>query len=115
MKTVSTMKNIKNKYSKVYGIGYCDAQNLLVGFEPDYYTSGIYGWSADVYDFMDKAITTGYRPFGKVVPHNLVKEFDDKARKNIKAYHDGEIKRWGTVIRRNAKLTMALLDTCDKL
>lgn len=115
MKQVNTMKNIKSMYNKVYGISYCNAQNLLVGFQPEWYTSGIYGWGADVYDFMDKAIATGYRPFGKVVPQPLVKEFDDKARENIKLYHDGKIKRWGTVVRRNAKLTMALLNECDKL
>lgn len=43
-------------------VGYCDLQDALSGIEPDYYTTGVYGWGCDVYVIAGLAICTGYRP-----------------------------------------------------
>lgn len=55
---------------RVYGkenvicLGYCVNQRLIARFTPRFYTCGVYGWNADIYDFGNFAICTGYRPFG---------------------------------------------------
>ena len=41
--------------------GYCDAQYMLMGITPDYYTAGVYGWNYDVYSIAGLTICTGYR------------------------------------------------------
>lgn len=43
-------------------VGYCDLQDALRGIDPDFYTSGIYGWNCDVYNIAGLTICTGYRP-----------------------------------------------------
>lgn len=42
-------------------VGYCDAQSMLSGITPDYYTAGMYGWNFDVYIIAGLTICTGYR------------------------------------------------------
>ena len=42
-------------------VGYCGAQYLLSGIEPDYYTVGVYGWNCDIYRIAGLTICTGYR------------------------------------------------------
>ena len=42
-------------------VGCCDAQSLLSGIEPDYYTAGQYGWNCDIYRIAGLTICTGYR------------------------------------------------------
>lgn len=41
--------------------GYCDAQYMLMGITPDYYTAGVYGWNYDVYSIAGLTICTGYQ------------------------------------------------------
>lgn len=72
--------NITRKHAKALGLpiielGYCEIQRLLdiAGYEPTYYTSGVYGWNSDLYvihlkDGRTAIICTGYRPFGTVEP-----------------------------------------------
>lgn len=43
-------------------VGYCDLQGVLSGIDPDYYTTGVYGWNCDVYNIAGLTICTGYRP-----------------------------------------------------
>lgn len=77
----TTKKAVTNGYYKVVSIGYADLQNLLYFRNRVAYTSGVYGWNADVYDFGNVAIVTGYRPFGNVsVNFDMVKQYDDTAR-----------------------------------
>ena len=45
----TTMKYIRNNWSKVFRVGYCDLQNIFRYEEPQYYNSGVYGWNCDVY------------------------------------------------------------------
>nr|WP_278861530.1 hypothetical protein [Catenibacterium mitsuokai] len=62
MKTNITMKQITKNYNKRISICYCQAQYLLKGQEPSYYTKGIYGWNNDIYQIdYDTVIVTGYR------------------------------------------------------
>jgi hypothetical protein len=84
MKFRTTQKEIKNGYYYVFSIPYCDAWHLLRGKEPKAYTAGIYGWNADIYEadnFSGVAIVTGYRPFGKAAPRELLKKYEEKAKK----------------------------------
>lgn len=81
MKTQTTRKYIKALESNIISIGYCDIQHLLTYVDPNYYTSGVYGWNADIYMFNDCMIVTGYRPFGNIHPdYLLIREYDQKAQ-----------------------------------
>lgn len=80
MKFRTTRKAVKESFSKVISVGYCELQNLLTYETPIAYTCGVYGWNADVYAFGNVAIVTGYRPFGEDVAYNLCKEYEKKAQ-----------------------------------
>lgn len=77
----TTKKEIMRNYKKVIQLGYCEAQFLLRFKNRKNYTSGTYGWNADVYQIdFDTAIVTGYRPFGNVRPdYDLVKKYELEA------------------------------------
>lgn len=78
----TTKKAVMDGYYKIISIGYCDLQNLLYTKSRIAYTSGVYGWNADVYDFGSVAIVTGYRPFGNVsVDYATVQQYDELAEK----------------------------------
>lgn len=83
MKIKVTSKQIKEGYDKIISIGYCGAWYLLRGLEPRFYTCGVYGWNADIYDYdYNIAIVTGYRPFGNIYPeHEKIHKYNEKARK----------------------------------
>ena len=82
MKFKTTKKAVKEGYRNIIEVGYCSLQHLLYYKDPVAYTSGTYGWNADIYDIGGGvAICTGYRPFGDIrVDYELVKEYDNKAR-----------------------------------
>lgn len=44
MKVKVTKKEIRENYKNVISVGYCELQYLLRGKNPNFYTSGIYGW-----------------------------------------------------------------------
>ena len=86
MKYRTTKKAVLNGYARVYRAGCAELQHLLGTYEAVAYTAGMYGWNADIYDLgaladsvYDVAICTGYRPFGREIPGNLAKEYNDKA------------------------------------
>ena len=80
MKYKTTQKAVRNGYWKTIVIGYCDAQHLLAHKSANAYTCGVYGWNADIYDFDNIAIVTGYRPFGNVHPdYNTIREYEKRA------------------------------------
>lgn len=82
MKVKVTEKQIKENYYKIISIGYCNAQYLLKDMEPRYYTCGVNGWKADIYHIENNlAIATGYAPFGNIKDYDLMKKYEDKARK----------------------------------
>ena len=81
MKYKATQKSIKNGYSRVISIGYCDLQDLLSCEYPIAYTCGVYGWNANVYHFGNTAIVTGYRPFGDTHPdYNIIHSYNELAK-----------------------------------
>ena len=81
MKYRTTNRDVRNGYRAVLLIGYCDLQHLLTWQNPVAYTAGVYGWNADIYDVgNDVAICTGYRPVGKRVNFNTVREYDNRAK-----------------------------------
>lgn len=83
----TTMKYIRNVYSKVFRAGYCDLQHIFAYEEPQYYNSGVYGWNCDVYcDYVrDIAITTGYRNMaGQRVPSAILEKYDTIAKEILK-------------------------------
>lgn len=84
-----TMKETKRIYNHIIKVDYCELQNLLNLISPLAYTSGVYGWNADVYDFESFAIVTGYRPFGDIVAsRELCYKYEQKA-KEITDWFDG--------------------------
>lgn len=83
MKTKTTMKSIRNNWRNIYQCDYCKLQNIMYGREPNYYTSGVYGWNCDVY-CDNVAITTGYRGMtGKHISTEIIKKHDDIAKEII--------------------------------
>jgi hypothetical protein len=82
MKVRLTRKEVLRQYNNVISVGYCDLQFMLKYRDAKFYTVGIHGWNADVYEIdHDTAIVTGYRPFGNIRPiHEIVKAFDGTAR-----------------------------------
>jgi hypothetical protein len=83
MKTKTTKKEIIKNYKNVISVGYCSAWYLLKGQEARYYTKGVYGWNADIYQVnYNTVIVTGYRPFGEYSAVGVVDKYNEKA-KNI--------------------------------
>jgi hypothetical protein len=88
MKYVTTKKNVIARYGadNIICVGYADLQNLLRFEDAEAYTSGTYGWNADVYGFDGVAICTGYRPFGNVRPsRDLIERYERLAREELEA------------------------------
>lgn len=83
----TTIKAIRNNWTKVFRAGYCDLQNIFRYENPQYYNSGVYGWNCDIYcDYArDIAITTGYRNMaGSRVPDEILEKYDAIAKEIIK-------------------------------
>lgn len=74
-----TAKEVKATHVNVIQVGYCELGNLLTFKQPYAYTSGVYGWNADVYSYGTTAIVTGYRPFGKKVNPGTYKTYETMA------------------------------------
>lgn len=78
-----TQKFVRGSFTHIICVPYCGLQDLLRYETPLRFTSGIYGWNADVYmiDF-DTCIVTGNRPFGNIYPiYSLIDAFNRTARK----------------------------------
>ena len=81
MKFKTTQKEVKNNYRYIFKIPCCGAWHLLQGREPEAYTAGVYGWSADIYSYGSVAIVTGYRPFGESCNRDILRKYEEKAKK----------------------------------
>lgn len=81
MKVKATKKAIRQGFPCIIELGYGQGQEMLSSLQPMYYTSGTYGWNADIYAYnYHTAICVGYRPFGTVRPSNdQIKHYNDKA------------------------------------
>ena len=81
MKAKVTFKEIRNNYSTIINVGYCELDTLLKHKAPFGYNAGLYGWNCDFYDVESVCICTGYRPIGKYSDYKITKEYEQKARK----------------------------------
>ncbi len=56
-------------------------QELLYFKTADFYTSGTYGWNADIFKIDNQTVVcTGYRPFGNIeVKREVIKKYNDLA------------------------------------
>ena len=79
MKLKATKKEFKNE--NVLRVGYCQAQYLLRYADPFAYSSGVYGWTCDYYNIDGVYISTGYSPIGKSLDYDIIKKYEDEARK----------------------------------
>lgn len=87
-KLKSTRKAIVESYNNIICVGYCELQNLLNCESPSFYTCGVYGWNANIYDFGNTAICTGYRPFGNAsAPYGLIAYYEKLAEPIARDYH----------------------------
>lgn len=84
MKFRTTQKQIKENYSAIISIGYCDAWYLLYFENAMACTSGVYGWNADIFDVNNVAIVTGYRPFGNIhIDYDIIRDYNNRAKEII--------------------------------
>jgi hypothetical protein len=89
MKFKTTKKAIMNSYDNIISVGYCNLQSLLSCEEPIAYICGGEGWKADIYDFSNVAIVTGYQPFGNIkTSYEFCKPFETEARKTKETDYD---------------------------
>lgn len=81
MKLQVSQRQIINNYHSVICVGYADLQNLLAYEDARYYSAGVYGWNADLYEVPNtsRIIVTGYRPYGNVEAYK-VREYEQKAK-----------------------------------
>lgn len=91
MRVQVTQKQIKKSFTNIIEVGYCNLAYLLQGEYSNYYTAGVYGWNADIYQIdRNTCIVTGYRTFGNITPnYELTKKYNTKAMniwKNKKTY-----------------------------
>lgn len=84
MKFRTTQKAIKNNYSNVLRVGYCNLQSLLAYERPIAYTTRTEGWGCDIYEIsQNTVISTGYAPFGNIKPEWDVQRKYDKMAESI--------------------------------
>ena len=88
MKLFTTQKAMRENNATIIKIYYCDAQSLLKYREPFAYNSGVYGWNCDYYDIDGIIICTGYRPHGKRIDYDIVREYEQKARQIDSTIYD---------------------------
>lgn len=89
MKYKTTKKAVTSNYRNIIKLGAVELYYLLKFTEPVAYTSGVYGWNADVYDFDNVAIVMGYRPFGNIQPdYEIVEKYDQLGKKIYEEEHN---------------------------
>lgn len=82
MKYKTTKKDVMNGYNNIIRVGYCSLQNLLNCESETAYTIRREGWAADIYEFGNTAIVTGYAPFENIRPgYELCQKYETAAEK----------------------------------
>lgn len=94
MKYKTTKKEVKSNYRSIIRLGAVELYYLLKFTEPVAYTSGVYGWNADIYDLGNVAIVTGYRSFGNISPDYDIVEKYNKLGKEIYEEKHNPSKDW---------------------
>ena len=83
----TTSREILRNYPRTIRLGYCEAPYLFSGNDALMHTEGMYGWNSHVYIFPElrAAVSTGYRPFGKIeAPRDVVEYFEQMAATAVK-------------------------------
>lgn len=94
MKYKTTKKEVKSNYRRIIRLGAVELYYLLKFTEPVAYTSGVYGWNADIYDLGNVAIVTGYRSFGNITPdYDVVEKYNQLGKEIYEEEHD-QTKDW---------------------
>ena len=94
MKFKTTKKDIMNGYEKIISVGYCNLQSLLRCERETAYTVRREGWAADIYDFGNTAIVTGYAPFGNIRPgYEVNQRYEERATKATEGVYKWEEKK----------------------
>ena len=85
LKVQVTKKQVMNSYRHVICVGGSSLYYLLRFKDARFYTAGIYGWNADVYEISNNTvIVMGDRPFGNIEPeYDIARGFEDRAREII--------------------------------
>lgn len=99
MEFKTTRKDVKNGYEKIIYVGYCALQRLLKCESRIAYTTRAEGWGADIYDFGNVAIVTGYAPFGNIHPKHEINEKYEAIAKTIIDANPYDWKVQKTVLR----------------
>ena len=88
MKFKTTQKAMKESYTNIVKVGYCNIQFLLHYEQPIAYTAGCNGWKSDIYIIDRKTIlSTGYAPFGNIeIPYDTLRKYDVKAERIVHDY-----------------------------
>ena len=108
MKYKTTKRAVMDGYGFVISVGYADLQYLLRYKSPVAYTSGQYGWNADIYDFGNIAICTGYRPFGNIKSNEyginrMFNNMAEEVRMDRNLSYDDEAKRLDDLLDKYVK------------
>ena len=86
MKYRTSKKAVNAGYGTRIEVGYAELQFLLKYKDPVAYTTRVEGWGADIYDFGNVAIVTGYSPFGNFRPgYEICRRYDKAAEKACEA------------------------------
>ena len=94
MKFKTTQKAIKQGYKNVVQVSYCGLQSLLRCESPIAYTTRAEGWGADIYQFGNTAIVTGYAPFGNIRPgYEVNQRYEEKAAKATDGIYNWQEKK----------------------
>ena len=81
MKFRTTRKAIKENYTNIIKVGYCNLEELLKCKLPIAYTTRREGWACDIYEISpNTVISTGYAPFGNIEPdYDVCEKFNEEA------------------------------------
>lgn len=80
MKYKTTKKAVNEGYANRICVSYCALQTLLSYESETAYTVRREGWAADIYDFGNTAIITGYAPFGNIRPgYDVCRRYEKQA------------------------------------
>lgn len=85
-----TKKAMKDEFTRIVRIGYCDAQYLLKFVEPFAYSTRAEGWACDYYNINGILISTGYAPLesrNAKTNYETTRKFDDEARNIVYNYN----------------------------
>lgn len=94
MKFKTTQKAIKQGYANVICVSYCALQKLLSCESEIAYTTRIEGWGADIYQFGNTAIVTGYALFGNIRPgYEINQRYEERAAKATEGVYNWKEKK----------------------